>query len=207
MRRFVLKQNIERFEQMLRVARTPQDHAQIEALLAEARSEHARLMHVWTWSCPHLNISAETGATAQQMLDEVARILGAKLASLQFWDAEDQCFYLIAHQFDEASAKRFAVVKGGQGTVSEAVLAAQGPVIVDDVEQDNAFAAVLDWTRSVGVRSVHTTPCYGPSQNFLGTFSTHYAKPRSLTSHERELNAEYAARFGALFAGIRRKNA
>jgi hypothetical protein len=205
MRRFILKQNVERFEQMLRRETNVSNRAKIEALLEESRRELNMHVNVWTWTCPHLDISVETGANAEKLLDEVSRILGAKLASLQFWDKSHQTYYLVAHLFDEQSARKFAAVKDGDGTVSEAAKAAHGPIIVDDFDNNEAFAHLRDWARGVHIRAVHTTPLFGSSGDFLGTFSTHYEKPRALTKHERELNAQYATRFVALFQTIGRK--
>jgi len=205
MRRFVVRQNIARFEHMLRSAANAKDREKLQALLEESRRELASLVNVWTWTCSHLDISDAGGAKAEQLLDEISRLLEAKLASLQIWDEEERTFYLVAHQFDEKSAKKFAAMKEGEGSVSEAVLKSQEPVIVDDFDRHESFAHLRDWARSVDIRSVHTTPLFGPSKRFLGTFSTHYTKPRELTGRERELNAQYAGRFSALFAVVRRK--
>lgn len=205
MRRFVLKQNIARFEQMLRSAASDSDRAKLETLLAEARRDLGLLVGSWTWTCPHLDIADESGAKTEQMLSELCRVLGAKLGSLQIWDEEEQTFYLIAHQFDDESAKKFAVIKDGQGTVSETVRKTLQPVTVEDFEKDERFPLPRAWASSVGIRSVHTTPLISASGKFLGTFSTHYTQPRALTYPEREINAQYAARFAALFGSIKRK--
>lgn len=205
MRRFVVRQNIARFEHMLRGATNAKDRDKLHAFLEESRRELALLVNVWTWTCPHLDITDASGAKAEQLLDEISRRLGAKIASLQIWDEDERAFYLVAHQFDETSAKKFAVMREGDGSVSEAVLKSQEPVIVDDFDRHDGVAHLRDWARSVDIRSVHTTPLFGPSRKFLGTFSTHYTKPREMSERERELNAQYAGRFSALFAAVRRK--
>lgn len=205
MRRFVVRQNIARFEHMLRSVANAKDREKLQAFLEESRRELALLVNVWTWTCPHLDITEAGGTKAEQLLDEISRQLGAKIASLQIWDEENRAFYLVAHQFDETSARKFAVMREGDGSVSEAVLKSQEPVIVHDFERQESFAHLRDWARSVDIRSVHTTPLFGPSRKFLGTFSTHYTKPREMTGRDRELNAQYAGRFSALFAAVRRK--
>ena len=204
MRRFIVKQNIQRFEHLLDGEVDGPKRAQLEALLSEARRESKALEGVWSWTCPHLGISDVVGGAAEMLLDEVIKAHGANFASLQVWDEADRGLYLVAHHFDQRSAEQFAVVRDGDGTVCEAAQAAQAPVIIDDIEDADTFASLRKWTRAVGIRAIHTTPLFGRAGDFVGAFSTHYASPRVLTSRENEMNATYASRFSGLFAGLGR---
>ena len=203
MRRFIARQNIRHFERLLGSERDGRKRETLERLLSDARYELAGLESIWSWTCPHIGIPDEAGVEAEKLLDLIARAHQADFASLQLWDDASRGLCLVAHRnFDRRSAEQFAIVRDGDGTVCEAARALEAPVIIDDIEEAEAFVPLREWTRSLGIRAIHTTPVFDRSGNFVGVFSTHYALPRPLGRNENEMNAMHANRFGQLLAEL-----
>lgn len=205
MRRFVIRQNIERFERLLASDVDGIRRLQLERLLSEARHELAGLQGIWSWTCPHLGINDSIGAEAENLLDEIVNAHGAQFGSLQVWDNAADGLRLIAHSnFDRGSAEQFAIVRNGDGTVCEAAQATQAPVIIEDIEKGRTFVSLRDWTQAIGIRAIQTTPVFGHSRKFVGAFSTHYATPRAFSYQNNKMNSMYAERMGFLLAKLER---
>jgi GAF domain-containing protein len=205
MQRFIVKQNIERFQTLLDGEHDETRRVPLARLLAEAQRELAWLEGIWSWTCPHLGVPDSLGAEAEELLERVARGQGADYASLQLWDGAGRSLCLLAHRnFDRSSVERFATVRDGAGSVCEAAQVSQAPVMVGDIEADNSFASLRDWTRTLGIRAIQTTPLFGRSGKFVGAFSTHFANPRNFSDGERARNASSAELFSRLFANMGR---
>lgn len=206
MRRFIVKENVTRFQKLLALETNEGARNVLRRLLDEAQRELAALEGIWSWTCPDLAIPDAVGIAAESWLAKVVAIHRADFGRLQLWDDATRSLRLIAHcNFDRASTERFAVVKDGAGSVCEAAQAAQAPVLVEDVEKSEQFASLRDWTRAIGIRAIQTTPVFSHAGKFIGAFSTHYASPHSFTGAEREISALSADRFSHLFADLESK--
>ncbi|NRP87461.1 hypothetical protein GFPCMMHI_03381 [Ensifer adhaerens] len=65
MRRFIVRQNIERFERLLSEGLDDHERSMFEQLLAQARNELYWLENIWSQTCPHLGISDSVGANVR----------------------------------------------------------------------------------------------------------------------------------------------
>lgn len=205
MRKFIIRRNIELFERILRSDVSHAKRTQIEQLLTEARYELSRLEGIWSWTCPHLRIPNSVGAEAELLLNRIVTAQQANFASLQLWDDAEHRLCLIAHHnFDRASVEQFASVSDGDGSVCDAAQARRAAVVVEDVEKDEAFASLRGWTRSIGIRSIQTTPVFDRSGMLIGAFSTHFTRPRSFSSDDIQINSVDSNQFSRLFADVGR---
>lgn len=75
MRRFVLKENIKHFSQLLKTEQGPFKQDLFSKMLADARHEFSWLESIWLWTCPTLSIS-----TARPAISTVIRFLSSLAA-------------------------------------------------------------------------------------------------------------------------------
>jgi hypothetical protein len=201
--RFIVRQNIQRFERQLKDAPDEATRRRLEGQIAEGRAELGYLDRIWTWTCPHLNIPDHLGAAAETLLDQVFKAHRANFGSLQVWDDSTSTLRLLGHRnFDRASAERFASVADGAGSVCEAARVTARRVLVEDVETADAFTALREWTRTLGIRAIQTTPVFNPEGAFVGAFSTHFAAPHVFTPRENGASALCAQKLGVLLSGL-----
>jgi hypothetical protein len=157
MRRFIVKQNIGRFEQLLGSEQDTSRRSQIEELLAKARRELSSLERIWLWTYPALVIPDAIGLAAERLLDKIVKDHQANFGSLQIWGEATNSLRLIAHSnFDRASVERFAAMRNGDGTACEVVHTSLSPVIVEDLEKAEEFASLREWTRGIGIQSIRS---------------------------------------------------
>lgn len=186
MRRFILRENIRRFEAMLEAEADPSRRETLSRFLSEARHELSRLEQIWLWTCPGGGVPDEIGMAVESALDAIIERADAQFGSVQLWNDNTQALHLLAHRnFAAPLAEQFAFVRVGAGTVYEAALAKRAAVIVEDVESDVQFKSVLSWTRPCGVRAIHTSPIFGNGGRFVGAFSTFYSTARILDAAQK----------------------
>jgi len=206
MRRFILRQNIQHFELMLERASGDAERRRLQTLLAETRDELALHEHIWSWTCPHLAVPGGVGSAAENLLDRIVQGSSADFGSLQLWDEDAQCLRLMAHtNFDGDSARRFATVGTGAGSVCEAAHVTGSACVIEDMDQADGFPSLRDWTLAMGIRAIHSTPILDAKGRFVGVFSTHFRKPRALTLVGAEAGQQNAQRIAALISSLSRR--
>jgi PAS domain S-box-containing protein len=78
------------------------------------------------------------------------------------------------------------------------------PIVIDDVEQDDALAAFVPVFRQAGIRAVGFIPLVGEG-HLIGKFMVYYSEPRAIASHELEMARAIANHVAAAiirFAGV-----
>lgn len=204
MRRFILRENIQRFEALLKNDASPSDRETLHKLLAEAKRELAWLEKIWLKTCPGESVSSEVGAAIECALDAIIERADAQFGAVHLWDDHTKTLHLLAHRnFDAHWAERFGLVRNGAGTVWDAAPTARSEIIIDDVEGDLRYASDLSWTRACGIRAIHTTPIFDGGSRLLGAFSIFYDRPRPIDAPQRRRNGHHAAYLGGLLQNIK----
>lgn len=204
MRRFILRENIKHFHELLKNEQDPVSQDLLIKMLAEAQHELSRLESIWLWTCPKGAVPFEVGAAVEAALDAIIERSKADFGSVQLWNDDTQGLHLIAHRnFDTALAEQFALIRDGVGTTCEAAMISRAEVIIEDVEKEPGLEALLSWTRPAGIRAIHTTPIFDRHGKFIGVFSTQYCAPRSLAPAQRRRNGDHAEYLGAILERTR----
>lgn len=165
MRRFILRENIKRFQRMLMDAKHDQERSRLEVFLSEARQELTFLEQLWLVTCPQLGIPPLLGSEAEDILDRAVIAHHADFGSLQIWEEAEQCLYLIAQtNFDHTLVDRFATVRQGDGTVYRILQDSKATIIIEDIEKDDASASLRNWTASAGIRAIICSPLFGTEE-------------------------------------------
>jgi hypothetical protein len=147
MRRFVLRENIRRFHQMLVDTDCEQEKARLQSFIDEARQELSILERLWLVTCPGLGISLTLGSEAEDMLDRAVIAHHADFGSLQIWDTMQQGLCLIAQSnFDHALVDRFACMREGDGVIFRTLRASKNLIVIGDIQTDARAASLRNWT-------------------------------------------------------------
>lgn len=203
MRRYVLRENIRRFHQMLVEAVGESEQARLKSFIDEAREELSLLERLWLITCPQLRIPLTLGSEAEDMLDRAVIAHHADFGSLQIWDDVEQGLCLIAQSnFDHSLVDRFACMREGDGVIFRTLRASRDLIVIADIETDGPAVSLRNWTAAVGIRGIVTRPLSGEGGSFLGAFSTFYAKPVSMTAEQRDMTTLYANRFSRLMGDM-----
>ncbi|HEX2134971.1 MAG TPA: PAS domain S-box protein, partial [Microvirga sp.] len=86
----------------------------------------------------------------------------------------------------------FAAVDAEDGSASGMALARRERVVIEDIEQEPAYAPSLAAAREAGYRAVQSTPLFTPSGKPLGMLSTHFRRPHRLSERDLRLTDVYA---------------
>ncbi|WP_102960332.1 GAF domain-containing protein [Mangrovicella endophytica] len=193
MQRFILRQNILRFRRMLAEEDSPLLRETALRLLKEAEHELALIEWVWTWTYPDLG--KEHGEALDELLGAAMTRHGADFGTLQIWEEGTAMLHLIAQRSLHGSfIERFAHVDSGSGTVCDHALRKREQILVRDVEQDPAFASILEETRSEGIRALQSTPLISLDGAPVGILSTYFRMPRPSGAPELPPIDDLAAR-------------
>src|SRR4029079_13270021 len=121
-------------------------------------------------------------AIAEEAVAEAARLMGSPFANMQLYIAEQIPFWLVAtRNFAPGCISRFAAFRpDGRTTCSRAVASGER-VILEDIEQDPAFAPHVPAARLAGFRALQSTPLKNRAGKPIGVLTTHFAAPRGFS--------------------------
>lgn len=129
-------------------------------------------------------------AAVDRVMIDVIALHGAEFGDIQL--VTPRGLALVGqHGFDAGFVSTFLLVDLGAGTVCARAYRERRPVIVPDVETDEAFAPFREAARRSGFRSVQSTPMITGKDTVIGVVSTHFAHVYEPTSIEMMILADY----------------
>lgn len=188
MRRFVARQNLQRFQDLLRSETNPAEREQLERLIEETRTELRYLERIWTWSWPEAEIPEAVADVLQETLEDLLDRLGADLGSLQGVDSASGQLRLIWQRgFDPETVNRLGDARTSDPAGWASAVRDGAPFIIEDAEAGPCPPEARVWARSQGVRAIHSLPVTDGRGEPVGVFSAHYRAPRRYGDHEARL--------------------
>lgn len=186
MRRFVARQNLQRFQHLLRSEENPAECAQLERLIEEARTDLRYLERIWTWSWPGVEIAEAAGEVLQETLDDLLDRLEADLGVLQGVDRTDGALRLIWQRgFDADAVSRLADVRTCDPAGWASVLQDGTPFVVEDAQTGPCPREARVWARSHDIRAIHALPVTDGRGEPVGIFSATIAPLGLMTTVKR----------------------
>jgi CheY-like chemotaxis protein len=177
----LVRETAERTWEALERARAGADLRESEAALAKLNAACSRLWRMTT---------LEEGL--DEMLAATMQLLGAQMGNVQLYRAGRGVLTIAVQRgFAAGFLAHFAEVGAHDDSACGRALRSGQRTLIEDVEQDAAYAPLRDVARAAGYRSVQSTPLIGRSGP-LGVISTHWATPHRCTEHELRLLDLYA---------------
>jgi PAS domain S-box-containing protein len=123
-----------------------------------------------------------------EMLAGTIELLGADFGNIQILDAQRRVLLIEAQRgFQKEFLDFFREVSADDGSCCGRALRTGERVIVEDVETDSNFAAMLHIVRNAGFRAVQSTPIIGRQGRALGIISTHFRAAHLPSANELRL--------------------
>jgi GAF domain-containing protein len=190
--RFALRNNVQRLRNLLAAAPAANDPAMLRRLLDSAEAE---LTDLEAASVDRLvRHHEELCIYSQNAVDEMMRLLGAQFGNLQIRDVSSGKLVMVAQRnFRKPFLEHFATVDEGYGSACARCLATGKRVVIEDVENDPAFADHLATAREAGFRAVQSTAVHDDAGTLLAVISTHFHEPRSFTANDHAAMDRFAA--------------
>lgn len=176
MRRYLLRENVRLLERRLAECRDPGERWKLDSLLHQAVGELAQLETLSTAS--HFIDHHALRAVAQREIGALLKASGAQFAAVRLRDeGSDRLDLLAQTNLPLSYLVHFAQLRPGDGTASSRCLERGAAVIIDDVEQDDAYLAHRQVAGVTGYRSIEATPIILPNGGSIGTLSLLYKHP------------------------------
>ncbi len=135
----------------------------------------------------------------REILSATIELLGADFGKIQLYDPKDRMLRVAAQQgFKRRFLDYFREVSAKDNAPCGRALRGGRRIIIEDVEQDAAFAPHRDEARSAGFRALQSTPLIAHDGRPLGMISTHFRAPHRLSAvdlQSLDLYARQAADF------------
>ncbi|PVE20746.1 hypothetical protein DC522_30540 [Microvirga sp. KLBC 81] len=137
--------------------------------------------------------SADLQVMLEQILDATIELHGADFGNIQLYDTATQTLRIAVQRgFQQSFLDHFAEVDANEGSACGMALARRERVVIEDVEQEPAYASSLEVAREAGYRAVQSTPLFTPTGQPLGMLSTHFRRPHRLSERNLRLTDVYA---------------
>ncbi|MGV2130835.1 GAF domain-containing protein [Agrobacterium vitis] len=203
MRRFILRENIRRFEERLKTHEGAEPRGYLKAAIDAARSELSALEHIWLKTCPEIGFSLSTGEDCQDLLDHAVAAHRSAFGSLQIWNENCGHLSLVAQtNFDVNFTERFAVVKMSDGTVFAKAFGQGAPALIADIQEADIGSDLREWALVAGIRSICSYPIIAEGVS-VGIYSLHFREPHQMLPADDVLVSSFSSRFAQLLSSAR----
>jgi hypothetical protein len=194
--RFVLRENIRRYETLLSRAELESDRDQLRELLRKAELE---LRELETASTPELARSdAALKLFSEHSVDEAVKLHGAQFSTLQIYDdRRDTLLILAQRNFRAPFLHHLALMKPGDGSACGRCLEEGRTATIGDVSSDPDFGPHREAAREAGFEAVQASPVLSRSGSLIAVLSTYFGSPRRFSEEDLERVERHAQKIGA----------
>lgn len=193
--RFVLRENIGRFQTLLAAERSAEKRATLRQLLKEAEEELDDLEQASTPLVAQRDDALRF--FADQCVEQAVRLHAAQFSTLQIYDeARERLIILAQKNFRAPFLVHLSSVRPGDGSACGQCLENKAPAVVEDVNADHRFEAHRKAALESGFEAVQASPVLDRSNALIAVLSTYFSRPRRFSEDELTAMARYAARIG-----------
>lgn len=204
--RFVLRENIRRFETLMAKASSASEGEHLKGLLQQAKAELAELELA---STPQLAREDEAlKSFSERAADEAMTRSGAQFSTLQIYDAtRDRLIILAQRNFRASFLHHLAGVRPGDGSACGRCLQDAAAAAIDDIRNDRDFGPHLAPALEAGIRAVQASPVTDASGELIAVLSTYFASPQHFSDEAIDRMCSYAGSIGRGLAERLRRSA
>lgn len=161
--RFVLTENIRRFQLLIARARSQAERDTLQLLLEDAEHELAELEQVSTPEA--VQRDAALRYVAEHAVDEAVKLHDAQFSTLQIYDEARKGMIILAQRnFRAPFLHHLASVKPGDGSACGRCLQDGRQAAINDVDREAAFEPHRQAAREAGFEAVQATPVRNRSE-------------------------------------------
>lgn len=193
--RFVLRENIRRFEALMRLAKTEEQRETLRRLLQDAKLE---LDELESASTPEFAKEDDwLNVVANRAVDQAMALHDAQFASLQIYDESREHLIILAQRnLRAAFLHHLARVKPGDGSACGRCLEDNAPVVIEDVNTDSAFQPHREFANEAGFKAVQAFPVQDGSGNLVAVLSTYFESAHALSADELHRMTDFTNSLG-----------
>ena len=193
--RFVLRENILRFEALRDEASTDHDRERFQKLIEDTEAELNELRGA---STPHV-AEQDTALKyfADRAVDQGMKLSGGQFCTLQIYDERREDMIILAQCNHRAPfLHHLATMKPGDGSACGRCLASGRPAAIEDVDRDAEFAPHREKAKKAGFGAVHACPVRDGAGAVIAVISVYFSTPRAFSADELERMSAFAESIG-----------
>lgn len=193
--RFVLRENIRRFEALLAKASAESDRQRLSRMLQQAEAELEELELAST--AERAQLDAVLKSFAEHAVDEALKRNHAQFSTLQIYDDSREHLIILAQRNFRASfLHHLERMRPGDGSACGRCLEDSAPAAISDVSSDEAFRPHLSAALEAGFHAVHASPVPDGSGALIAVLSTYFATPQLFSGEALDKMARFAESIG-----------
>lgn len=193
--RFVLRENILRFQTLLGTEKSADKCATLRQLLKDAEEELQELEQASTPLLAQRNDALRF--FADHCVEQAVRLHAAQFSTLQIYDgARERLIILAQKNFRAPFLHHLSSIRPGDGSACGRCLQTGAPAAVEDVKTDVEFEPHRLVALEAGFEAVQSSPVIDRSNALIAVLSTYFSRPRRFSDDELTAMARYAARIG-----------
>jgi len=180
------------------------DRKRVEAELSAQLDDLRRLRTMTT----RLIEAPDLPEMLEEVLDAAIALQHADFGNIQLLDATTGILRMVTHRgFSSAFLKHYAGIGADSETACARALRTGERVIIDNVEEDNAYLRHRETAAKEGYRAVQSTPIRGRGGIIKGMLSTHFRQPHCPSNRELQLTDIYVYLVAELIARFQNEEA
>ena len=193
--RFVLRENIRRFQSLMGHADSDDQREILRQLLEEAEVELDELEQA---STPEIALrDASLSSFADRVINQAMAVSGAQFASLQIFDDRREHLIILAQRNLRAKFLHcLSNMKPGDGSACGRCLAADAPAAIGDINDDKGFEAHREAAREAGFQAVQAFPVRDRSGKLIAVLSTYFEAPLAFSDAATSSMESFASSIG-----------
>jgi len=193
--RYVLNENILRFNALLAQARSESERAKLRQLIAQTEVDLRELEEA---STPEVvRNDAALRFFAERAVGEALKLQAANFSTLQIYDPSRERLIILAQcNFRAAFLHHLEEMRPGDGSACGRCLADGAPAMIGDVNNDLEFEAHREAAREAGVQAVLACPARNGSGALIAVLSTYFSAPRQFSGQDVLQMSSFAASLG-----------
>jgi GAF domain-containing protein len=193
--RFVLRENIRRFQNLIAKEESDLKRDILRRLLKDAEEELEELEQASTPQIAQRDDALRF--FADNCVEQAVRLHAAQFSTLQIYDeAREQLIILAQRNFRPPFLHHLSSVKPGDGSACGRCLENNAPAVIEDVNRDLAFEPHREAALEAGFEAVQASPVPNRSEALIAVLSTYFSRPRRFSENDLNGMASYAARIG-----------
>jgi GAF domain-containing protein len=194
--RFVLTENIRRFEMLIAQEESESRRERLRELIEQERAELNELERVSTPEVARRDAALKY--FAEHSVDEAVRLHHSQFGTLQVYDETRESLFILAQRNLRAPfLVHLALVKPSDGSACGRCLQERRQAVIRNVSGDPAFEPHLKAAQEAGIQAIQACPVPDGAGELIAVLSTYFTTPQDFSHDQLDQIAKFAVSVGA----------